>query len=239
MDAAQKQQMYDELHGVKNRPNTPDTGRKGRRSADEMATRADRRAVESTATEARTYIGVRAGGNYNTYLEKLRVANGTGGFIDLTPDPMFGFHAGVVFQFGNGAVAFQPEINFQQDYYKVVTLTSTSRITTTESLNSLVVPLLAKFQFGQQGNTRFFVNVGPYGAYSLESRPSNSETVIGYGGALGLGVGIPAGSGKITVEARGYYSLGSTATGSEFGNVPGKPILGQLSLGYLFPLGSR
>jgi hypothetical protein len=234
MDAAKKQQMYDELHGVKPQSTTPDTGKRGRdrsRDADETATRADRRTASASAGEAGTYIGVRAGGNYSTYLEKLRVSNGVGGFFDVTPDPTYGFHAGIVFQFGRGGIAFQPEINFQQDYLKVGTQTL--------STSSLVVPLLAKFQFGQQGSTRFFVNVGPYGTYSLDSQPANSETVIGYGGALGLGVGIPAGSGKFTVEARGYYALGSTATGSEFGNVPGKPLLGQLSVGYLFPLGSR
>ena len=237
MDEVKKQQMYDELHGIKNRPNTPDTGRNKRRSADEMATRADEREAVSSSGEAGTYIGVRVGGNYTGFLERVRVPNVVGGLTDITPDPFYGFHAGVVFQFGRGRVAFQPEINFQQDYSTIVTTTATTRITTTRSSNSLVVPLLAKFQFGQQGATRFFANVGPYGAYSLDS--GNSESIIAYGGALGLGVGIPAGSGKFTIEARGYYALGTTATNSEFGNVPGKPITAQLSVGYLFPLGSR
>ena len=229
MDETKKQRLYDELHGIKNKPNTPDMGRNKRRSADEVATRADGREAVNASNEAGTYIGVRVGGNYNGFLERLRVPNGVGGFTDLTPDPIYGFHAGVVFQFGRGKVAFQPEINFQQDYMKSGTSTITA--------SSLVVPLLAKFQFGQQGATRFFTNIGPYGAYSLDS--SNSESVVVYGGALGLGVGIPVGSGKFTIEARGYYPLGTTAAGSEFGNIPGKPILGQLSLGYLFPLGSR
>ncbi|MEZ0539636.1 porin family protein [Fibrella arboris] len=234
LDAQKKQQMYDELHGVKNQANTPDTGKKGRktdkqRDADEMATRADRKTTTAAADEARTYIGVRVGGNYNTYLDKLTIPNGTGGIIDVTPSPMYGFHAGVVFQFGRGGVAFQPEINFNQDYLKTAAGTF--------SASSLVVPLFAKFQFGQQGNTRFFVNVGPYGAYSLES--GSTETIIGYGGALGLGVGIPVGSGKVTVEARGYYPLGDSKGTYDFANIPGRPITGQFSLGYLFPLGSR
>ncbi|WP_375446716.1 porin family protein [uncultured Fibrella sp.] len=247
LDAAKKQQMYDELHGVKSQTNTPDTGKKGRktertRDSDEMATRANRKAAVASSDEARTYIGVRVGGNYNTYLEKLQTPNGSGGFINLTPDPSYGFQAGVVFQFGRGGIAFQPEINFQQDYIKVTTFTSPTSltgVTTTQSVSSLVVPLLAKFQFGEQGSTRFFANVGPYGQYSLEARPANSETVIGYGGALGLGIGIPTSSGKFTIEARGYYPLGSTASGSEFGKVLGKPITAQLAVAYLFPLGSR
>jgi hypothetical protein len=170
--------------------------------------------------EASSYVGVRVGGNYTTLLEQP---------FGVTINPWYGFHAGLVFQFGRGAVAFQPEINYNQDYFSVGQ--------NTISASSLVVPLLAKFQFGQQGNTRFFINLGPYGAYPLNS--ASTETVIDYGGALGLGVGIPAGSGKLTIEARSYYQLGSTAAGSEFGNVTGKPITGQVSIGYLFPLGGR
>ncbi len=227
MDAAKKQQMYDELHGIKVKPTTPDTGKKGSkaprtRSTEEVATRTDQRVVTSSANDARSYIGIRAGGNYSTLLEQP---------FGVTIDPTYGFHAGLVFQFGRGGVAFQPEVNFVQNYFKVGTETVTS--------SSLVVPLLAKFQFGEQGSTRFFINVGPYGVYSLDSRPADSDLVISYGGALGLGVGIPAGSGKFTIEARGYYDLGSTAAGSKFGDVYGKPIMGQLSLGYLFPIGSR
>ena len=239
LDATQKQQMYDELHGVKPRNTTPETGRRGRnrsRDTDESATRADRREASLGGSEAKSYIGVRVGGNYTNYLQRLTVADGLGGVLDLTPDAYFGFHAGVVFQFGRGGVAFQPEINFNQDYFRGIDFNG-NRVT--QSVNSLVVPLLAKFQFGQQGNTRLFVNIGPYGSYSLTQISVNSETFIGYGGALGLGVGIPMGSGKFTVEARGYYPLGTTARGSEFGNVPGKPLLGQLSVGYLFPLGGR
>ncbi|MBO0950786.1 porin family protein [Fibrella forsythiae] len=233
LDAVKKQQMYDELHGVKNQPNTPNTGKKGQgstRNGGSMTggfpTGTETKQADS---EARTYIGVRVGGNYSTYLERLVIPTGTGGTIDVTPDPLYGFHAGIVFQFGRGGIAFQPEINFNQDYLKSTTGTI--------SASSLVVPLLAKFQFGQQGNTRFFVNVGPYGTYALES--GSTETVIRYGGALGLGVGIPAGPGKITVEARGYYPLGDSKGTYDFANIPGKPITGQVSLGYLFPLGSR
>jgi hypothetical protein len=218
MDATKRQQMYDELHGVKPQSRTPNTGQKGR-NASTVASRPNTKASVG-AGEAGTYIGVRAGGNFTTLLEQP---------FGVTIDPWYGFHAGLVFQFGRGGVAFQPEINYNQDYLKIGT--------TTLSGSSLVVPLLAKFQFGQPGNTRFFINLGPYGSMPLNS--NSSETVIDYGGALGLGVGIPAGSGKFTIEARSYYQLGSTASGSEFGNVTGKPIIGQLSLGYLFGIGGR
>lgn len=246
-DPVKQQQLYDELHGNKNRPAAPDmkdnrrakrakdadAGRSGR-NAEETASRGSNRSSRS-GEEAGTYIGVKAGGNYATYLSNVTVPDGLGGTINLgKPDPTYGFHAGVVFQFGKGGIAFQPEILFNQDYVKTPDLLTGN--TTTVSVSSLLVPLLAKFQFGQQGATRFFVNVGPYGQYGLND---NNDSVIGYGGALGLGVGIPAGSGKVTVEARGYYSLGSTARGDSFGARPGNPILAQLSVGYLFPLGSR
>ena len=221
LDEARKQQMYDELHGIKPQSTAPAIRRGQNRqgTSSGMATRPNTRAGISSG-EAGTYIGVRAGGNFTTLLEQP---------FGVTIDPWYGFHAGLVFQFGRGGVAFQPEVNYNQDYFSVGQ--------TSISAASLVVPLLAKFQFGQQGNTRFFINLGPYGALPLNS--GNSETVIDYGAALGLGVGIPAGSGKFTIEARSYYQLGSTASGSEFGNVTGKPLIGQLSLGYLFPIGSR
>ncbi len=218
MDAVKRQQMYDELHGIKPQSTAPDMGRRG---APRNGTVPPPNQKASRALgEAGSYVGLRVGGNYTTLLDQP---------FGLTINPSYGFHAGLVFQFGRGAVAFQPEINYNQEYFSV----GQSTISTA----SLVVPLLAKFQFGEQGSPRFFINLGPYGAYPLSA--GGSETVIDYGGALGLGVGIPAGAGKLTIEARGYYQLGSTAAGSEFGNVPGKPITSQLSVGYLFPLGGR
>ena len=150
-----------------------------------------------------------------------------------TVDPIYGFHGGIVFLFGRGGIAFQPEINFNQDYVKVLNPGTLKKDNV--SVSSLVVPLLVKFQFGQQGHPRFFVNVGPYGTYAVDAQ----TTTISYGGALGLGVGIPAGPGKLTLEARGYYALGDNSGVTEFAKVPYSPILGQLSVGYLFPLGGR
>ena len=246
MDAVKKQQMYDELHGVKAKPMTPETstGKNSRnsRKVKDAATQpgmgqpADGRSTAETATrsgsydaqrnteEAKTYIGVRVGGNYSTLLSPP---------AGITIDPIYGFHGGIVFLFGRGGIAFQPEINFNQDYVKVLNPGTLKKDNV--SVSSLIVPLLVKFQFGQQGHPRFFVNVGPYGTYAVDAQ----TTSISYGGALGLGVGIPAGPGKLTLEARGYYELGDNSGSTEFANVPYSPILGQLSVGYLFPLGGR
>ncbi|MBO0931628.1 porin family protein [Fibrella aquatilis] len=245
LDPVKKQEMYDELHGVKAKPVTPETGKNSRntrktketkstdtgttptddRSTAETATRAaNRYGVENAGFEAKMHIGVRAGGNYSTLLDKP---------AGVTIDPIYGFHGGIVFLFGRGGIAFQPEINFNQDYVKV--LNPGTLKTENMSVSSLVVPLLVKFQFGQQGRPRFFVNVGPYGSYAVDA----NTTALEYGGALGLGMGFPMGAGKFTVEARGYYALGDNSGTTEFANVPGKPVLGQLSIGYLFPLGGR
>lgn len=238
-DPVKQQQMYDELHGVKAKTVTPETGKNSRnsrkakdaatptdsRSADETATRAaNRYGVENAGSEAKMHIGVRAGGNYSTLL------NAPAG---VTIDPVYGFHGGIVFLFGRGGIAFQPEINFNQDYVKV--LNPGTLKNDNVSVSSLVVPLLVKFQFGQQGHPRFFVNVGPYGTYAVDAQ----TTSIGYGGALGIGMGFPMGPGKFTVEARGYYALGDNSGTTEFANVPYTPVLGQFSIGYLFPLGGR
>ncbi|MBO0939851.1 PorT family protein [Fibrella sp. HMF5335] len=247
MDPVKKQEMYDELHGVKAKPATIETSagkndrrnRRGRNakptdvgvmpadsaSTTETVTRPPNRyGIENAGSEARMHIGVRAGGNYNTLLDQP-----TG----ISIDPTYGFHGGIVFLFGRGGIAFQPEINFNQDYTKV--LNPGTLKTDNVSVSSLVVPLLVKFQFGQQGRPRFFVNVGPYGTYAVDAQ----TTSLGYGGALGIGMGFPMGPGKFTVEARGYYALGDNSGVTEFGNVPGKPTVGQLSVGYLFPLGGR
>ncbi|MEZ0607191.1 porin family protein [Fibrella sp. WM1] len=220
MDPVKKQQMYDELHGVKAKTAEPQgkgdakgkTAKDSRRAKAEDMSRMPS-ASQAAGSEASTYIGVKVGGNYLTLLD-----------VPVSVDPVYGFHGGLVFQFGNGKVAFQPEVLYNN--------LSSNGVST----SFLQLPLLAKFQFGQQGNTRFFVNVGPYGQYSIDN---NADSVIDYGGALGLGAGIPLGAGKLTIEARGYYALGSTQKGIEFGNYPFKPLLGQLSIGYLFPLGGR
>jgi hypothetical protein len=234
MDPVKKQQMYDELHGnqaktvdpkakggktakettKKTRKEQPtDTGRSGRASEETASRSRERSAPSGSGEEASSFVGIKAGGNYLTLLDAPAGSEG-----------VWGFHAGVVAQFGNGGFAFQPEVLYNQ--------LSNSGITT----SFLQVPLLAKFQFGQQGRTRIFLNVGPYGDYSIDS---GSDGAIGFGGALGLGAAIPAGSGRFTIEARGYYPLGSTAEGSEFGPQPGSPLLGQISVGYHFPLGGR
>ena len=239
-DPVKQQQMYDELHGVKAKPATVETttGKNSRNSrkakdarptdagaAGETATRAaNRYGVDNAGSEAKMHIGVRVGGNYSTLLDKP---------AGISIDPTYGFHGGIVFLFGRGGVAFQPEINFNQDYVKVLNLGTLKNDNV--SVSSLVVPLLVKFQFGQQGHPRFFVNVGPYGTYAVDA----NTTSLGYGGALGIGMGFPMGPGKFTVEARGYYALGDNSGTTEFANVPGKPVLGQLSVGYLFPLGGR
>jgi hypothetical protein len=249
MDAAKKQQMYDELHGIK--PNTvdpktkggktakentkkgkkdqpADTGRSGGRASEETATRSRERTRDTETSggsdEASSFIGVKAGGNYITFLESVPIESTT-----------YGFHAGVVAQFGKGLLGFQPEILFVSNTTTIKDPVSGAEFSGSSS--SLLVPLLARLQFGQPGLARFFVNVGPYGGYSLDD---NSDGVIDYGAALGLGMGLPNKSGaKLTIELRGYYGLGSTAAGSEFGSIPGSPVMAQLSIGYLFPLGGR
>ena len=246
MDPVKKQEMYDELHGVKAKPATPETGKNSRntrkakdtkptdtgatdgRNTDESATRAaNRYGVDNASSEAKMHIGVRAGGNYNMYLDAPS--------SNAPYDPTYGFHGGIVFLFGRGGIAFQPEINFNQDNKYDGKVDPGTLKYNKSSFSSLVVPLLVKFQFGQQGHPRFFVNVGPYGTYAVDAQ----TTSLGYGGALGLGMGFPMGPGKFTVEARGYYALGDNSGLTEFANVPYKPVLGQFSIGYLFPLGSR
>ena len=171
-------------------------------------------------------IGVRGGVTYPIYLEQNT------GF-----KPAIGFVGGIVFTLGKGAVSFQPEVNYARFSEKSSDLYGTY----TTSLDVIEVPLLVKFSTGTYEGHRFFVNVGPYASYlasaSFEGRKiplSGLKGRYGFGAAAGIGAALKAGPGHVTVEVRGMYSLGDT----DFGfTTDSKTILGEGTVGYIFPLG--
>ena len=116
---------------------------------------------------------------------------------------------------------------------------------TTLTLNSdqFEVPLFLKIASGSVNSTRFFVNIGPYGAYtssvSVNGQKGSLEGVPGrfsFGAAAGVGVALKAGPGHVTVELRGLYELG---TSDRKIGTDSKTILSQATVGYMFPLGGR
>ena len=264
------QEMYDQYHGVnQSKTNTATTPANSKTKAGTKPASTAPVATQPTATaqveptaapaersgdEAGFRIGIRGGASYLLPLETVEGA---------TYETTIGYHGGLVLNFGRGVFSFQPEINYGQQKVKASATIQGQGITLTATENRVEVPLLLKFSFGNPSASRFFVNVGPYGAYSLSGTikgtvlgvPVNekvtydgSEGRISYGAAGGLGVALKLGPGHLTVEARGLYELGNNAAKTT--TIPGgttspvntndiSRVLLQGSIGYLIPIGGR
>lgn len=242
-----QQELYDEHHGITKKPATasaPLAPNRGGTSSRPRRTESDAKPATSTEVAAtqtkssdpasaegstsRVRIGLRGGVTYPYNFDS-----------DIVGDPALSFVGGVVFNFGSGTFSFQPEINYARYAGKATAFGTTI----TAAADQLEVPLLLKIASGNANSTRFFVNIGPYASYALNisfngktESLSGTEGRFGFGGAAGLGVALKAGPGHLTIEARGLYPLGNTADGF---NTDSKTILGQGTLGYVFPLGGR
>jgi hypothetical protein len=180
--------------------------------------------VEST--DPKTWIGLRAMGLGSIMLDEDDV------------DPYFGYGGGIVANFALGKhFSFQPEVLYSQEGFTY----KSAEQKVSAYANMIQVPLLLKYSFGES-NRGLFVNVGPYGNYIMNGVVKfNSEketvkpekTVIECGVAGGLGVAVPVGPGRLLIEARGTYNIGSTEDSSE----STKFATGAVSVGYLFPIG--
>jgi hypothetical protein len=177
---------------------------------------------------------------------------GIGSFLagkDITSEykPYIGYGGGLIANFGIGKhFSFQPEVLYAQEGFTVKTEVLGEKYKASVVANMVQVPLLLKYSFGTQ-NKGFFVNVGPYGNYLInvvtDSNLSESgktttkpdKTTIEYGVAGGFGVAVPLGKGRLLVEARGTYYLGTTQKEDEPSDA--KIITGAFTLGYLFPIG--
>ncbi|MGM9509271.1 porin family protein [Larkinella sp. GY13] len=194
-------------------------------------------------------IGIRGGVNalLNEYAPGGDL-DGVGGASETAP----GFTGGLVINYGLGNVfSIQPEILYTRRSAKFAGEVEGQKFSLQVSANAIEVPLLLKLSFGRK--TRFFVNAGPYVAYGLDARYKfvvDGETLadekrtltsddarLEYGVTGGLGVSIPAGPGRLLIEGRYNYSLGTDADPQ-----PAEYVSQQVatfSLGYVFPLGRR
>jgi len=243
-----QQELYDQYHGATPRPTptpTPTSGSMSRTQPDKPA-QPDRNARTTQPAKPETAapasgddspagirIGLRGGVTYPVYLEEL-----------IGIDPAIGFTGGIVFQFGSGGIAFQPEINYTRYGVKGVFDDGLgNRISVTGAADQVEIPLLLKIATGDASSTRFFINVGPYASYLL-STSTNGKTEsldgvegrFGFGAAAGIGAAIKVGPGHVTVEVRGLYSLGDIDNGF---STDSKTIATQATIGYLIPLGGR
>ena len=209
------QELYDQHHGINNKPGASNTS---------VINRSDQMPTETRTP--RVLIGVRGGVTYPILTEKI-----------LGVDPNIGFVGGLTFNLGTGNVSFQPEVNYARYALK------SSLVVGKSAFDQIEVPLLLKLSTGSYDDTRFFVNVGPYVSYlSSRSVGGKKEPVdkaadrFHFGGALGVGTSLKAGPGHVVVEVRGLYQFGTTQTGF---SADSKVILMQGTVGYSIPLGGR
>lgn len=244
-----QQELYDQYHGVTKKATTATTTPTNAPAA--PSTQPQRRASDYGSTQSTTVssrsqqtsaygspsgvrIGVRGGVTYAFFTEEQPLIK-----------PAVGFVGGLTFNFGAGAVSFQPEINYARYSVKADAFGSSNK----GAGDVIEVPLLLKIASGSYLGNRFFVNVGPYGSY-YASESVNGQKIsldgakgrFGFGAALGIGAALKAGPGHVTVEVRGLYRLGDTEKGFNTDNnlnINGQVINSQLTLGYSFPLGGR
>ncbi len=162
-------------------------------------------------------------------------------FTDIRPTstPGLGFVGGITLTLGKGVVSFQPEVNYTRYTVKNNSVFGANR----QAVDNVEVPLLLKIATGTYAGNRFFINIGPYARYttstSIDGKKvdvSNTKGRFGFGAAAGIGVALKAGPGHLTIEGRGLYLLSGTNGGLP---TDSNTILGQATLGYLLPLGSR
>ena len=196
------------------------------RTASRPVTSSSNRAGNSSGIR----VGVRGGVTYPVYTETLVGVKSAVGFV-----------GGLVFNLGRGTFSFQPELNYAR--YTVNTDDGPGNPTISVSADQLEVPLFLKIASGSANSTRFFLNIGPYGAY-LSSASLNGQRVtldgstgrVSFGAAAGVGAALKAGPGHVTIELRGLYELGTTDT--KF-NTDSRVVNAQASVGYMIPLGGN
>ncbi|MBD2700994.1 PorT family protein [Spirosoma sp. BT702] len=252
-----QQELYDQYHGVTKKSSTPSTAPTNTPTTSTPATSRPTPITQSAPTASGSTSGNTSGsmsgntsGNMpvNTSGSSSGIRIGLRGgvtypiFLESQPgvESGIGFTGGVTFNFGAGTLSFQPEVNYTR-------YTAKGRISTigtiTQASDFIEVPLFLKIASGTYDGNRFFVNIGPYGAYntsaSIDGKKFSLEGASGrirFGAAAGLGAAIQAGPGHFTVEVRGLYSLGDTDDGFD---TDSKTIFAQAAVGYIFPLGGR
>ena len=237
-----RQELYDQYHGItkKRVPLTPTTApaeRPASQPASEPASLESvgrsERPVSSNVSPSGVRIGIRGGVTRLIYVDPLPAINA---------DPTVSFVGGFVVNVGQGTLSFQPELNYARYALKNTAGVGSSL---RQAIDRFEIPLLLKIASGSVNTSRFFINVGPYGAYlSGVSLNGQKQSFDGSGGrfsvgaAAGVGAALKAGQGQLTLELRGLYALGNAANGIVF-NSAYRALNAQATVGYLFPLGGR
>lgn len=199
------------------------------------------------AAYAQISIGPKAGVNLSTITGKNSLND-----KKLLP----GFNVGAVANIGiNGIFSIQPELSFSQQGYRFGGTILDAPATVTQTFNYINLPVLAKATFGE-GNVRGYVNAGPYLGYMTGGKNTvafedskSSEKIdfanqselnrLDFGIAAGGGALFKAGRGDLMLDVR--YQVGLTTVSDDVIFEAGRDtnsVLG-VSVGYLFPLGTK
>jgi hypothetical protein len=231
-----QQELYDQYHGVSKKTagpapvTTPTAERAASRSTTSATTPLSKQPLSSDGRQSGFRIGVHGGITYPVDIEKMAGI-----------EPSVGFIGGLVANAGAGTVSFQTELNYARYTFKVQNVSGPSGIS--GAVDQFIVPLLVKFSSGSVSTNRFFLNVGPYGAY-VSSASINGQKIsladvsnrFRFGAAAGVGAALKTGPGHLSVELRGLYELGDSEAGF---NTDAKTVYPQFTIGYLMPLGGR
>ena len=236
-----QQELYDQYHGVSKRPSsvtpTPPAGQPAVRPVAQPVASAPvdgaERPVSLDGSRSGVRIGFRGGITRLVYLDRLP---------DINADPTVSFVGGFVFNFGQGTLSFQPELNYARYALKN---TNGSGSPLTQAINQFEVPLMLKIASGPVNTTRFFLNIGPYGAYTssinLNGQNESLDNATGrfsFGATAGIGAAVKVGQGHLTFEIRTLYRLSNAANGIAF-NTEYRALNTQATVGYMIPLGGR
>lgn len=142
-----------------------------------------------------------------------------------------GFTGGVAVDvhFKESAFSLQPELNFVSKGLKL----KDNNVTSKYNFNYLEIPLLAKYKFDM-----VYINAGPYLGFQLNGSDKfkdlygSKPRTVDLGLQFGAGVAIPAGPGKLIIDAR--YGLGLSDLSKGSGTVRNRDA--NLSVGYAIPL---
>ena len=167
-----------------------------------------------------------------------------------------GFNTGLVLNISiNEIFSVQPELFFSQQGYKISATILDAPATITQTLNYINLPVLAKASFGER-NIKGYVNLGPYLGYMVgghetidiegnkESERTNFDkrtelNRLDFGIAAGVGALYRTGHGDVILDVR--YNVGLTPVSDDVVLEAGRDtnsVLG-ISVGYLFPIGTR
>ena len=196
-----------------------------------------------STTQAQVSLGPRAGYNPST----LTGENKNKKYIA-------GFNAGVVVNIEfNRIFSIQPELSFSQQGYQLNTETNEPFIK--ENFDYINFPVLAKATFGRNA-VKGYINVGPYTGYMISGKSTvfiNGEKFSGnidfeknenvnridFGIVSGVGLSFETGGGNMMLDARYNVGLSPVSDKTVFEEGKDTNSVFAVTVGYLFPLGTR